>query len=263
MQRILVGVDAGGTRSTAALSIDGTVVRTYGGGAGNPNVAGVDGAADAIAACVARVLGDMEASVIVAGVAGTGKTELRRALTAQLQERFPRSRVEVCHDASIALRAVIPNGDGIVAIAGTGSIVYAEVGEQRVRAGGEGYRSGDPGSAYAIGLAALDRPHAASIAEIAEYARNVVQKAGEGDAAAAAILDDAANALYRMIEEVALHCPPKTPLAFSGGLLRERNVFAQRLERRIADSALPVRVVEERVEPYVGALARAAQIAES
>jgi len=207
-----------------------------------------------IARCIEGVLGGEHADVIVAGVAGTGEPELRAEVETQLQRRFPRSRVVVCSDAAIALRAAIPQGDGIVAIAGTGSIVYAEIGSEALRAGGEGYGSGDPGSGYAIGLAALPDSVGMSVAEIAAYARKVLHDAAAGDARSAAILETAANELYRMIETVALRCPPQTPLAFAGGLLREGSPLMQRLERRIAESPMTLRVVEERFEPYAGAL---------
>ena len=258
--RRLVGVDAGGTRTTAALSSDGQLVRTYEGGTGNPNLIGLDQAVDEIARCVESVLAGERAEAIAAGVAGAGKPELRAHIEIQLQRRFPMSRVVVCHDAAIALRAAIPQGDGIVVIAGTGSIVYAEIGDETLRAGGEGFGTGDPGSAYAIGIAAVTDSGGMSVAQVAGRARTVLHDAQAGDARAAAILDTTANDLYRMIESVARRCPPQTPLAFSGGLLRERNELTERLQRRIVESALTVRVIEGRVEPYFGALAMAARV---
>lgn len=252
--RALVGVDAGGTRTAAALSLDGRIARTYEGGTGNPNVAGMDAAVGEIARCIEGVLAGEHTDAIAAGVAGAGAPDVRAGVEAQLQRRFPTSRVVVCSDAAIALRAAIPYGDGIVAIAGTGSIVYAEIGGEPLRAGGEGYGTGDPGSGYAIGRAALSDTAGMTVAQIAAYARTVLDDAAAGDARAAAILETAANELYRMIETVALRCPSNTPLAFSGGLLRERNPLTQRLERRIAQSGLKVRVIEDRFESYAGAL---------
>ncbi len=94
-------------------------------------------------------------------------------------------------------------------------------------------------------------------------ARSVLRDASAGDAGSAAILETAAKELYRMIESVALRCPPQTPLAFAGGLLRDRNPFTRRVERYVNESALAVRILDKRVEPYVGALAYAARIAAS
>lgn len=261
--RALVGVDAGGTRTTAALRLHSGVVRTFEGGTGNPNAAGIDAAVNEIARCVTAVLDGNHAAAIVAGVAGTGKPAVRAGVERKLRRRFPSSHVVVCSDAEIALRAAIPHGDGIVAIAGTGSIVYAEVGGDALRAGGEGYRAGDPGSAYAIGLAALTDRGGMSVSQIADRARRVLDDAAAGNAIAGAILDAAANELYRMIEHVALRCPAQTPLAFAGGLLREPNALTQRLQRRIEASALTVRAISDRVEPYRGALLLAERAAAS
>ena len=66
-----------------------------------------------------------------------------------------------------------------------------------------------------------------SVAQVAGRAGTVLHDAQAGDARAAAILDTTANDLYRMIESVARRCPPQTPLAFSGGLLRERNALTR------------------------------------
>jgi len=261
--RRLVGVDAGGTRTTGALSGDDGVARTFEGGAANPNVVGVEAAADEIAHCVAGVLAGEDADAIVAGVAGTGKPDVCGEVEVRLQRRFPASRVVVCSDAAIALRAAIPEGDGVVVIAGTGSIVYAEIDGETLRAGGEGYLTGDPGSGYAIGLAALPTSAGMSVAQIAAHARTVLRSAARGDARSEAILETAANELHRMIESIAQYCLPGTPLAFAGGLLRERNALTQRLERRIADSALTLRIKPERFEPYLGALRFAARLASS
>lgn len=258
MRELLVGVDAGGTRTTAALSIDGRVARTWGGGSANPSVVGIEAAVSEIAGSIESVLEGERAIAVVAGVAGTGKPAVREEMEAKLRQRFPASRVSVCSDAIVALRAAIPDGDGIVAIAGTGSIVYAEIGDETLRAGGEGYASGDPGSGYAIGLTALSERAGMSVSQIAGHARNVLRAAAAGNTGAAAILETAANELYAMIETVALRCPPQTPLALAGGLLRERNALTERLERRINASALQVRLLEARVEPYVGALRLAA-----
>ena len=68
---------------------------------------------------------------------------------------FADCRVLAGDDAAIALRAAVPEGPGIVLIAGTGSIAYAENGERRSRVGGLGYLAGDEGSAFAIGMAAV------------------------------------------------------------------------------------------------------------
>ena len=92
---------------------------------------------------------------LVVGAAGAGDTVIASALESALRAYFPRGTIVVHDDAEIALRAAVPHGDGVVLIAGTGSIAYARVGEEVHRAGGYGYLLGDDGSGFAIGRAAL------------------------------------------------------------------------------------------------------------
>jgi N-acetylglucosamine kinase len=59
-------------------------------------------------------------------------------------------------DAVVALAGATPNGQGIIVIAGTGSISYGRNAEGRAaRAGGWGYIFGDEGAAFDIGRQAL------------------------------------------------------------------------------------------------------------
>jgi N-acetylglucosamine kinase-like BadF-type ATPase len=68
----------------------------------------------------------------------------------------PRAQTLVVNDALIALEAGAPGGDGIVLIAGTGSIAYGRDTRGRAaRSGGWGYVLGDEGSGYWLGRQAL------------------------------------------------------------------------------------------------------------
>lgn len=72
------------------------------------------------------------------------------------REQLREARVVVTGDSVIALRGAIPEGVGVVVIAGTGSSVFGR--DPRggwVRAGGGGPLLGDEGSAYPIALAGL------------------------------------------------------------------------------------------------------------
>lgn len=60
--------------------------------------------------------------------------------------------VQIMNDTRIVLKTVTDQNKGIVVIAGTGSIVLGVKNDKRVRAGGWGYKLGDEGSAYWIGM---------------------------------------------------------------------------------------------------------------
>jgi glucosamine kinase len=235
---IAVGVDAGGSRSVAIAMRGEELLRPYDGMAANPQLYGVDRSARAIVEAIrAACAGGMPAAVVV-GVAGAGRPAIADALQAALRAEFPQARIAVVDDARIALRGAIAAGDGIVLIAGTGSIAYAEIGDRRYRTGGYGYLLGDEGSGYAIGLAALRLllrsydgrasadaltqalaarigatshgevlayvyENAAPVATVAALAPTVLHLAAEGDRSASAIVQNAAIALFDMLRGLA------------------------------------------------------------
>ena len=68
--RLLLGVDAGGTASRAALTtLDGTAVGAGNAGPGNPSAQGVQ-AAKAIGSAVREALGDHDPAAVSAAVVG-------------------------------------------------------------------------------------------------------------------------------------------------------------------------------------------------
>ncbi|MGC9992726.1 MAG: BadF/BadG/BcrA/BcrD ATPase family protein [Candidatus Cybelea sp.] len=296
MHGVFVGVDAGGSHTIAALARGEELLRTVAGPGANPNLIGIEAAAQSIERCVARVLEGESPAAIGIGVAGAGGERIAALLRASLSRAFPGARIALCHDARIALRAALPEGDGLVLIAGTGSIAYAEIGEKTFRAGGYGYLLGDKGSGYAIGAAALRQLLAAMergaadnamlgelaahvgtsdrsgilariyqssmpVADIAACAPLVLRHAAGGDELSTGIVQRAAQSLCELIRRVTLRCPTHAlPVVFSGGLLREGNALTQALERRIAAASLDVRVLPGRVEPCIGALYEARRL---
>ncbi|MEO6991845.1 MAG: BadF/BadG/BcrA/BcrD ATPase family protein, partial [Candidatus Baltobacteraceae bacterium] len=64
-------------------------------------------------------------------------------------------RVRFVHDATVAHAAAFGDGDGIVVIAGTGSVAFGRAGTCRARVGGWGPTFGDRGSAFWFGRHAI------------------------------------------------------------------------------------------------------------
>ncbi|MGC1381583.1 MAG: BadF/BadG/BcrA/BcrD ATPase family protein [Candidatus Baltobacteraceae bacterium] len=232
-------------------------------------------------------------AAIAVGTAGAGTPEMQQAMAAALAGRFPGTRIVVTDDASIALRAAIPHGDGFLLIAGTGSIAFAEIQGVARRAGGYGYLLGDEGSGFAIGAAALAlmlrvfegrarrEPMAAALAKridaqnprdaiariyqspapvaaIAACAPLVLEHAARGEPGARKIVQRAALELFELLSGIAKGLEDDSlPLAFSGGLLRSNNLLTYLLETRIANEFPNLCVVKSAAEPYLGALVRA------
>lgn len=156
MNGLVVGIDAGGTKTRAfAVARGGEIVgRGAGGGA---NLLSSPDPQGAIGAALREALAGRRPDAVVLACAGGERAtdrERGRAILASLLG--PDVAVEVTHDAKAALYGGNAAGCGVVLIAGTGSIAYGRNGQgDEARAGGWGYLVGDEGSAVWIGTEGL------------------------------------------------------------------------------------------------------------
>jgi N-acetylglucosamine kinase-like BadF-type ATPase len=296
---IAVGVDAGGTATRAVLSRDGARRAEAAGGGANASSLGVAAAARAIVDTVRAVAAADEPDSIVVGAAGAARAGIAGSLEAALREAYPRARIGVSDDARIALRAAIPAGPGLVLIAGTGSVAYAESETLRARVGGAGYLLGDEGSAFAIGMAALRlyaraldgrAPHDATTvlvargldapdrdallaavydaplvpARIAALAPEIIAAAGTGERAATKIVQAAAQELADLVRAAAraVALTDRGPsVALAGGLFAQNSLLSFLLETRINADLPGAAIVRGGEPPVVGALRLAEALA--
>jgi N-acetylglucosamine kinase-like BadF-type ATPase len=299
-ERIVVGVDAGGSRTVAIAAVGETLLEPFFAGPANPLSGGVERAAVTIANAVAGALGANAADAVFVGAAGAWNADVAAALRDALAARLAGPRVDVTHDLAIALRAAVPSGDALLLVAGTGSIAYAEIGERYFRSGGLGHAIGDEGSGYAIGAATLrllgkafdgralrdamldavaaklgvldSAELVAAVADplvgpaaIASVAPIVVEHADAGDRSATKIVQAAALDLFELVRAVVRASGSndrELPLVFAGGLLRENSMLTYLLETRIANEFPLVHVRKGGPEAHVGALAAARRLAE-
>ncbi|HEY1655395.1 MAG TPA: BadF/BadG/BcrA/BcrD ATPase family protein [Candidatus Tumulicola sp.] len=295
---LFVGVDAGGSRTVAAAQRDDESPQTFVGEAANANVVGLQRAADAIAAAALAASNGNRPDAIAVGAAGAARREIADALAALLLNRFPTTAITVSDDAQIALRGAVPAGDGLVLIAGTGSLAYAEIHGRTVRAGGGGFALGDDGSGYAIGAAALklvlrcfdgriprdgsiealaarigaaDRGallsyvynDGAPVRSVAAMAPIVLELADAGERNAVKIVQAAALELFELVRSVCRlsgATAENLPIAFSGGLLQTNSTLTYLIETRIANELPYLQIVKGGGAPYFGALAAARRL---
>jgi glucosamine kinase len=298
MRRVVVGVDAGGTSTLAALAQDGKCVRTHTGPAANPSSRGIVAASDVIAQTITDALTNVLPQAIFVGAAGAGREEVAQAMAQALRSRFSGVRIAVRDDAYIALRAVVPSGDGLVLIAGTGSVAYAEHAGIPYRAGGYGYLLGDEGSGFAIGSAAIrlllrsyderaprdaftggiaarleaksamdvlarvyGNPDAVTL--IASLAPVVLEAANGGDRSANKIVQTAALELAETVRTLAKRSgliETEAPIVFAGGLLQRNSLLTYLLETRLRNELPSMPIRKEPIEPYMGAIAEAEKL---
>ena len=294
-----VGVDAGGTSTIAALSQHGEYVREARGAGANATTLGVDDAADIIISVVRDVLDNEYPDAIHVGAAGAGRARVADGLRELIESAFRGARVVVGDDAAIALRAAVPDGDGAVLIAGTGSTAYAEHGERSQRVGGLGYLAGDEGSAFWIGMQAvklygrvldgranrdettdlvaraLDAPDrerylealydsAVKPAKVAALAPSILAFAGKGNRASTKIVQQAAMELGDLVKSAlrAVELLDASPrIALAGGLFVENSLLTFLLETRLNGDIAGAVIVKGGDEPVRGALRLAERLA--
>lgn len=161
LRRLFLGVD-GGQSSTTALIGDETG-RILGRGVGGPcnHAETGEGRAKlerAVTACLEMACGQagLDAATVCFeaacfGMSG-GPEDKYKILAAMLRT----DRLLVTTDAVVALAGATETGQGIIVIAGTGSMAYGRNAQDRAaRAGGWGYLFGDEGGAFDIARQAL------------------------------------------------------------------------------------------------------------
>ncbi|MEZ6128521.1 MAG: BadF/BadG/BcrA/BcrD ATPase family protein [Planctomycetaceae bacterium] len=165
-QPLVIGVDAGGTKTVALLSpLSGTKtdrpLGTGQGGPGNLRAIGFNAATREIAAAIDAAFVDADivphqVAALCLSVAGAGRLAKQQQLHTWAEAQSLAERTIVTTDAEPILAAASDEGIGIALISGTGSLAWGKNSAGKVqRVGGWGHLFGDEGSGYAIALAGL------------------------------------------------------------------------------------------------------------
>ncbi len=163
---LLLGIDAGGTKTVAWLACEqpGGDLKVIGrgrAGGANPQAVGLEAAVRELDLAVENAFSEANidrhaVAVAVVAVAGSDRPSVRAGLHEWSDEYRVADHLHVVHDAFPVLAAGTTEGWGVALIAGTGSLAFGQdrSGKQ-ARAGGWGFLFGDEGSSYAIALAGL------------------------------------------------------------------------------------------------------------
>ncbi|MEP7327171.1 MAG: BadF/BadG/BcrA/BcrD ATPase family protein [Gemmatimonadota bacterium] len=301
MTQILVGADAGGTKTSVVIGDGHAILGRAEGSPGAIRPGRALAAASAIADAVRRAFtaaNVLEAEVLVVGAAGAGREQERLELERSLRSERIVKRVLVTTDIEIALAAAFGKGSGIVVSAGTGSIAIGRDAQGRLhRRGGYGWQMGDEGSGYAIGRAALsacsraadDRgPRTtlsarllaaarvetfeeliswavnANTSQVSSLAPAVLEAAADGDVVAQGIVDYAARELCQLAKSLLPHFPESEPvaIALAGGILSTDRPLRTLINQRLADENR-FTVIADTIEPALGALHMAENLAQT
>lgn len=297
---LILGIDAGGSKTLLRGEWEGAPkpIKIRGPGA-NPKRRKIDEAIGVLIALVREAIDagpPVNCVSICAGVSGAGRSEEQEAFERGLRDAFVDSdveiRVEVVHDALIALDAAYDTGSGLVLIAGTGSVVLARSrGGTVLRAGGWGHLLGDPGSGYSIGQAGLravaeafdggeDTTLRARVRkkygiahrnqliqqiyqddfQVQSAAPLVVNAAKADDPVARQILNDAASALIDQVRWLLNRGDGIEPrMTMLGGMV-QNEYYARVLRRTLKEYVPDWSVAQLQDEPVIGAVRRARRI---
>lgn len=275
----VAAVDAGGTRTRFELrDLSGSVLAEGESATCHPAQVGVAAMAQGVLAGVARVcgeagvpLGDVAVSVGLAGFGPGREGPLREALEAAFPDA---AALLVTSDAEAARLGALGGADGVLVVAGTGSIAVASFDGKAARTGGWGWPVGDEGSGSWLGreaagavLRQLDgrdpespvlsravcRALGAGSPEgivsmlartqdqrrlVARAAPAVLESAAAGDQAAQGLLDRAAAELARLAE-VAAAGHPCAPVSWTGGLFSAGDALLGPFVRALAPGLVP------------------------
>ena len=290
---IVIGVDGGGTRTTAvAATPDGRLLAVESGGGLNYNSIGLDAARENLRDVAARLLracGAARYRFLSAGLAALDDAADAETLRRFAGDVFPPERLILHSDANAALYAATLGASGLVVICGTGSMVQwlAETGRVKV-GGGWGWRLGDAASAYTLATEALraatdawdgagkagalcdaaldffdvpdprrliDAIYAPEmdVARLAQFSRRVIACALGGDPQAMLLV---ATNLDRLAAIVAATCrPAKPPVVWVHGGIFEHHLYIRDLFRSsLHRQRLPAEVRKVPRAPAIGAL---------
>lgn len=199
---LIVGVDAGGTKTTGVVADEsGHVLKTVRGGGANLHVHGELAVEKVLAHLLDELCPDERPEALCLGMAGVDRPGEDGVVKSLLRRLGFRGNALVVNDAVIAIAAGAHDRVGVVVIAGTGSIAYGiDRHGKTARAGGLGPLLADEGSAGWIG-------HKALLAAV---------RAAEGRGEATLLKD----ALFHVLTVTSLSDLPA--MAYGGGLTRER-----------------------------------------
>lgn len=293
MARYILGIDGGGTKTEVAVSTEtGEIIsRAYSGPSNwttTPRKIAKENIIEGIESALRQVPG-IKIDLISAGVAGVSKREWE--MKEFLYSLNIAREVLVTTDAHIALVGALLDTEGVIVIAGTGSIGYGRRGNLEKRTGGWGYLLGDEGSAYDVGrrgliasLKAYDgRGEKTMLLDmfyeyighgdiealirviyekakdtISGFARYVVEAGERGDRVALEILNSAVYELSLLgistAEGIGYKRDDVFNLAYTGGFFKAKDIVVEPFVRLVKARFPNANIFPAKAEPVVGAI---------
>lgn len=290
-----LGIDGGGTKTKFTITDENlNVISTLNMGTSHFKQIGFNGVRDVLENGFLNILNKCKIQKedlkgIGIGIAGYGNVkEHREALEEIIYSLFKGLPLTLKNDVEIAHGGALGGDDGIVIVAGTGSIALSKIGDTYKRCGGWGYTIGDEGSAYYIGKKVIElfskeadgRKEKTEIynlvktytniendydlikfinedikgdrLEIAKFSKIAFEGAKKGDSQAINIFVDAASELSEMINFLVKDYGDKSvKVSYLGGVFNSLEYILNPLRERLKDNVM---LVEPKYTADIGAI---------
>lgn len=158
MSKYIIGVDGGGTKTSAAIAdLEGNVLATRTAPSSNYHLVGLENTEKVFQTLIDQLLESQnttkeELAAVCFGLAGVGRPDDMARMEGVMAKLGIADRSVIVNDAVIALMGGALTDHGVIVISGTGSIVFGMDKSGSVdRVGGWGHVLDDEGSGYKIG----------------------------------------------------------------------------------------------------------------
>ncbi|AWK50792.1 ATPase [Clostridium beijerinckii] len=287
--KYVIGVDGGGTKTEASAydshgKVIATSIKGFANLLNNKEIA-LDNIVSAIREIINR-FGTNDLNGVYLGIAGSEVGENSKIISDTIKRELKINCV-VMNDAEIALKAMLKGKDGILTIAGTGSVAFGINNNVTSRCGGWGNLLGDEGSGYRVSIDAIKRMiyeeensiekseltkkimkhlEIISVEEVTKFVYSstkdeiaaltpIVARLGEaGDEIAAGILIKEGRELAKTVINVYKKLKFKScSIALVGGVIRKAKVLRNAFEDYLRESIVIEDIVDEEISPTIGA----------
>ncbi|SFC99541.1 N-acetylglucosamine kinase [Clostridium uliginosum] len=287
--KYVIGVDGGGTKTEAtAYSLDGKAMMTSVKGFANL-LNNKEKALENIVSSIEEIIdafADEELRGVYLGIAGAEVGDNAKIIEDAIKNQL-RIDCVVMNDAEIAIKAMLKGKDGILTIAGTGSVAFGVKNNVTTRCGGWGNLLGDEGSGYRISIDAIKRMifeeehsiptseltkrimtklkinsvdeitsfvYSSTKDEIASLTLIVARLGEEGDKIASEILINEGVELAKTVENVYRKLKFEScSIALVGGVIRKAKVVRKAFEDYLRENIVIKDIVDEEISPTIGA----------
>ncbi|WP_238948417.1 BadF/BadG/BcrA/BcrD ATPase family protein [Clostridium sp. YIM B02569] len=287
--KYIIGVDGGGTKTEAvAYDFQGNIIVTSVKGFANllnNREKALNNIVDSIRE-IMDVLKEDELVGLYLGIAGSEVGDNAKIIKDTIKNELKTDCV-LMNDAEIALKAMLRGNDGILTIAGTGSIAFGVKNNSSVRCGGWGNLLGDEGSGYKISIDAIKRMifeeenslpkselttrimkrlgaksigevvtfvYSSTKDEIASLAEVVSILGEEGNKIAEEILVNEGVDLAKTVINVYRKLKFEScSIALVGGVIRKAKILRKSFEKYLRENIVIEYIVDDEISPTIGA----------